>query len=720
MVTRGGGTVTGVVTVTVAVVVVVAALVGAAEGMDRGPAARENRMKNLKSSNEDLKALREKYKSRIDIDCKGYGPSPSDPPLPTVPESFMTQVEYAFLEDDLFRVIHGVEMYDSSSRRGVNDYDLSAGVGANSSTYLVREAMHYNHYIDEALFIREEDPCIVTGEEDCTAKKECQAGKIDDLRAEIQELFGNVDTNSGAEFLGASGILQFGPEFNYTYMGTQACRGLSCKVFQTCMTKPHENTSLLYTYYWSDTDWDVQNNGDQVPIMVDIVGDNIIRHIAFFDFRRDWMPALDELEPPVDVYCHNRVSYISQPSIVSRFFYRSERVGGVDITVPIGDNETLQDHARIVFPQQEWYDWDRRISRTDYMPFFLFNAERRFENLTQDIMEFNQGLNYKVLPRLGTCKIAPINYNVTWGDVEVGPDGSIHMMSPWNFEDLAEPMQYNGLHWERGMQADVWVGVKLNPTIKMNETIVWYFASPFFTADIQGRDGRDNPQLPTLDKVPIKLERYLNRAEGIPHLVYHIYSYESLIPLTHNHDISICYDPSQMRHFIFDLPPYALNNSRYLRENLKYAIQGSLQEAGNLSPLRINRLELNQTDKAVTVLFTLLEKPSRIADVSGDENENYLDDAVNAIRSTIDDSQLIIQVEYGNSVDNGRKVTFPPMTARPGTMKEVNRGSGQPQPNEVLTGFSSGDMAGLAVGMIILGCLLGFGGMYGYVVYSKK
>lgn len=58
---------------------------------------------------------------------------------------------------------------------------------------------------------------------------------------------------------------------------------------------------------------------------------------------------------------------------------------------------------------------------------------------------FFQELIYKVHPRLGTCSIAPINQNITWGDVVVSEDGSIQMMNPWNWEDLAEPMQYNGL-----------------------------------------------------------------------------------------------------------------------------------------------------------------------------------------------------------------------------------------------------------------------------------
>ncbi|KAK3855189.1 hypothetical protein Pcinc_038392 [Petrolisthes cinctipes] len=63
-----------------------------------------------------------------------------------------------------------------------------------------------------------------------------------------------------------------------------------------------------------------------------------------------------------------------------------------------------------------------------------------------------------------------------------------------------------------------------------------------------------------------------------------------------------------MRHFTFDLPHDALNKSLYLRENLKYALLGSLKEAGMVSPLRINRLEVKETPSAVQVLFTTLRQ----------------------------------------------------------------------------------------------------------------
>ena len=49
-----------------------------------------------------------------------------------------------------------------------------AGVVETQPT-LMREEMHYNHDLDEALFILTQDPCIITGEEGCDA---CMFGTL--------------------------------------------------------------------------------------------------------------------------------------------------------------------------------------------------------------------------------------------------------------------------------------------------------------------------------------------------------------------------------------------------------------------------------------------------------------------------------------------------------------------------------------------------------------
>lgn len=49
----------------------------------------------------------------------------SSAPLPTVPNSFTTDLEIAFQREDQQRILYGKEMYDGVVKRGVLDYRLS-------------------------------------------------------------------------------------------------------------------------------------------------------------------------------------------------------------------------------------------------------------------------------------------------------------------------------------------------------------------------------------------------------------------------------------------------------------------------------------------------------------------------------------------------------------------------------------------------------------------
>lgn len=348
----------------------------------------------------------------------------------------------------------------------------------------------------------------------------------------------------------------------------------------------------------------------------------------------------------------------------------------------------------------------------DYTPFYVIRNERRFENFTRRVHDFNQGLAYVIKPRLNFCNITKIENVTSWGDVMVGEDGSVFMQSPWNYEDLDEPMQFNGKHWERGIETDVWVGVKKNPHLQLKENYVWYFASPL-TNEILGRQGPKLPSLPTLDKVPVKMEKYISLMEGLPHVIYNIYDYNSEIPHTHKHDVSLCFSPSQMRHFKFDLPANSLNKTFYLRENVKYAAMQTLATTAKVSPIRINRLELNETATALEVTFTVLEKPSIVGDVPGAGMDSSMAEAVELIRDTLDSSQLVVHVKFG--LGTGGLFFDEKLVGLPGTLREIDRDDGFIRGKETLVGYTSGDMAGLAIGMIILGGLVGYGAIYFYL-----
>ncbi|XP_042855314.1 uncharacterized protein LOC122242155 [Penaeus japonicus] len=522
--------------------------------------------------------------------------------------------------------------------------------------------------------------------------------------------------------MGATGILEFGPQFNYTQRElVEDCHGIDCDVFETCLDKPEEGVSVLYTYYWSNKEWNMQNNKESVPIAVEIyangevsghtTGEIMVRY-DFFDFRREFRPSRYVLEPPKDVYCTDRKTYLSPPRTVQSFSYQSEHISGVDIPFPSGDNDTVLLRFRGIFPKDEWYDWDTRITRVDYTPFYVIGNERRFENFTRRIHDFNQGLAFVIKPRLNFCNITKIENVTSWGDVMVGEDGSVFMQSPWNFEDLDEPMQFNGVHWERGVETDVWVGVKKNPHLGLKENYVWSFAAPL-TNEILGRQGPKLPSLPTVDKVPVKLEKYISLMEGLPHVIYNIYGYDSKVPHTHKHDVSLCFSPDQMRHFKFDLPANSLNKTFYLRENVKYATMQTLAQAGKVSPIRINRLEINETSAALEVTFTVLEKPAVEGNVPGAGMDSSMNEAVALIQDTLDSSQLVVLVKIGTGV--GDLSFYEKLVGLPRTLREVSRDDGLIRGKETRVGYSPGDMAGLAIGMIILGGLVGYGAIYFYL-----
>ncbi|XP_066961277.1 uncharacterized protein [Macrobrachium rosenbergii] len=667
----------------------------------------------------DLNARKEYYRKRL-RDFNGCPPpQPPDPEqvLPTVPDSFTTDVEITFQEEDKKSVIYGQEMYDGVKKRGILNYQF-AELMVEDRPALLNENIHYNVKRNEALFVVENDGCAVSGQEDCHSAKNCSAGTLDDLAEELENLFGVVAHTGHSGFYGASSILEFGPQFNYTLSMMDSCHGLECDVYETCIYVPEENATLLYTYYWSRTDWYLGNNDQQVPIAVEIFGDHqidehttkdVMMRYDFFRYEREVRPSTDELELSPEVYCFGRKTELEPPKAAKIFFMHSEIITGADIPLHPGKNDSEYMRYRIIFPKTEYYDYTMQITRQDYIPFFAQDNQRRFENQTSLVYDFNQGLAYVIQPRQRICEITKIE-NVTFGDVVVNEDGSIFMRSPWSYEDLDQPLQYNGNHWTRGLDTDVWVGLKNQETDM--ETYVWYFASPL-THDIVGeaniKGERDvNIKIPTVDHVPVKFEKYLTYVPDLLPVTYNIYNFESEVPHVHIHDIGLCYTPDYMKDLSFSMPANTLNRTKYMLENLKYGLVVALSKVGVVSPLRINRLEVGEGPGAVQVNFTLLEKPDLIGDVESAGMENTLDQAYDAIKSTLDESQLIVEVNIGKLTG---KPDIVKLVAMPNTMKNIQRDDDIVSSTDVYVGYSPGDMAALGISMAVIGAFLGVVGM---------
>ncbi|ROT72608.1 hypothetical protein C7M84_008969 [Penaeus vannamei] len=278
------------------------------------------------------------------------------------------------------------------------------------------------------------------------------------------------------------------------------------------------------------------------------------------------------------------------------------------------------------------------------------------------------------------------------------------MVPPWIFADLDEPMQYNGFHWIRGVDADVWVGQKRHQITRLNETYVWYYASVTFhagrerefesalarrcppTNESRTRNGRKDaasagefqrqpPEIVSMDSSPLRFEKYLSILAGLPHSIYNIYNYETEPPLTHTLDVSLCYNrATQMRHFIFDLPDDTLSRVNFLRDKLKYASQAALAEAGVVSPLRINRLVLEEHEGSpLRVLFSILEKAGRGRKRPGGHSRERHETGASVIDSFISQSRLVIVVHLPAIALHPEEPVYVAIVPVPGSLKEVDR-----------------------------------------------
>lgn len=674
---------------------------------------------------------------------------PVDPPsnsktLPAMPDSFTTNVEIAFQDEKAHLVIYGAETFDGVFNSGVLMYQLGEGVIA-SKPYAMDEIIHYDVPHDEALFIVTDTACEDTSDGSCDPKKTCEAHDLKTLSAIMEELFALGAQNGDGGYFGTVGVLNWGPTLEYVYLEKADCRGMVCDKFQACITDADQQSTVRITYFWSDSKWHVANNGMSVPVAVEVhsngkVGNLFTQAVRqrfdFYEFLRDFRPSVEELAPPADAYCKHRKSSYYPPVVPYYFSYDSEAVVGVDINWPLADNESLTFQFTIVISQQEHYDWEAKVVVADYIPWYIFGDTYRYDHETRRIQDFNQGLEYYIEKRLNNrCIYGPIENTTSAGDVVVNDDGSVSLLPPWIFENLDEPMQYNGEHSARELPADVWIGLKrVKPTI-FEEDYVWYYASPFILGERDRKTSQGNVKafrnalkleetvalsqeelwrrvmaegmtgdILSLDKVPLKMERYLNIMAGYPHLIYNMFNYQYEPPMTHTFDIFPCYNASQFRDFIVDLPGDTLASVNQLRDLLIYSSQQAMAEVGVVSPLRINRMVLEERDDVIRLLFTVLDKATVNGDAPGTLEESDMNTAVNLISSAITNSKLVIIVRIADSPKRKveDQVAVLPIS---GSMMEVHRGKRNDYYYSTNKGYHSGDMAGLAIGMLLVGAL---------------
>lgn len=609
--------------------------------------------------------------------CTQFKPGDHDPVKPNLTQfmQFSVRVESNFVNKK-YTIDHELYFDYANSRAAMKSI-----VGGARKTNI------YNFGRNELLIIDKD-------------KNQCT---VNDLANSPQylALFGYKAGPHTAKMFTADYLLRFDQNTTEKWINRTSIRGIPCNLWRSCDYWASRNATMVVDWYFSVPGRTSTEDLKQVPIRCHVKGwvtgnqnGNNRSFEHFYDFM-DFKTMLTNTKvfmTPEGVYCPNRNTTKQLPVPARAFHFTAE------ILDLIGNRI-----GRI----KEWYDYNLNLVRFDSTP---MSPSQFGQNPLTQIHDFNTGVAYIIDNFRGNCSVA--NISSMGFDVRNSDPTHVRIRSSKEFFYFDKTKyNYEGQKMARGILCDVWITQRNDwPTKGAGaiSTWEWYFATSGYTADLPDHLSFG---------MPIMLEMTAPKLNV--HAIYNIYAYDEQRPVVWDYDIGQCFNYTVRKDFQLLIPG---NFSKYVYPNIddfKYALLKSIKNKGSIiSSLRVNNIQVDSADNHdILVSFTILDRPPPIGDVIRPKQEADLVTVTEKLRKAINNGSLTISLNVGS----GRPIT---MNAKPnslvsGTKYTTHTYYRQVQgPATITTSqYSGGAMAGLAVGMVVLFCLLGVGLMY---VFLKR
>jgi len=452
---------------------------------------------------------------------------------------------------------------------------------------------------------------------------------------------------------------------------------------------------LDINYYWTDpTQW-TGTAGPNVstPAFIDIeglFGDSSIKiRVAFSDYQQVALPEI-EFIPPYEMWCQNRVMKDELPTIRDYIMYDSE------IVFSFMDIDELW--VNIILPRTEWFDADLLISRADFKPPSLDNADPdpfvNSNGFISQIHDFNTGILYSINQDYGNCSVELVN------EADNGADhGHIHMMSPFYMFYDQSLFAANGEERDRGIELDSYIrsGPIFKDELGINITSVVMLTSSDWEVDTQSQQQRF---------IPARIISYPTKGYGKKGelMTANYFNFRTGTHDLHDFDITPCFTGDNQKHFMirFGWDP-DMQIDQFVRE-FDTAARVSISLWAEVTPIRVQKIQEYHDDdkKFLYVVFTIVGYPL------SDYNEH---DTPGSIRTLIQaKASLIKSIDAGEFIIHFNQFS---LVAEKSSLKELDsRGTDY----EYKDGYTPGAMA--ACGLILL--LVSIAGTGSLLVFVLK
>ncbi|XP_040570822.1 uncharacterized protein [Lepeophtheirus salmonis] len=500
---------------------------------------------------------------------------------------------------------------------------------------------------------------------------------------------------------GVINTLHFGPNHGYTCGEETVINGVPVKEYTT---KWVQNSDPVFemdiTYYWSvEGKWFGTTGPDQsMPINAKMTGKLGGSEEDTKDFKFDLV--FSGFNALSESYNHNWLSHFPAlpckdrvPNIKINFypeyfgfnFETHSTISNGEESFPITVRGREFHHITESYLRREFY----------YSP---INKPGRVINLNI-VKDFRKGLSYIMNIDEGTCLIKTITDHDS--DAIVTPDGSIIMADSSHFWNSDQLYNSNGHVKIRGINATVLVRViPRNNSESITKAI-------YFSAD----DWNEADDFVYAKGVPLRIETHVTSKYGDPKFatVQNIEGFTSTFRNLDIFDIGPCFLDEQKRRKMIRFPLKEGMLLGEFPELVKLSIRDSGSTCAGIEPIRLQNIEFiaSEDSNLIYVFFDVLEvgKPN-----DGGLNPRFatlgltLEGALKNLEEKINDSKFVIYVpSLGKSLKT---------IAEPNFFIDVQSEDAEAFRHLEPTTYGPGSMAGIAIGMLSIGILLGFASYY--------
>ncbi|GFO24624.1 EF-hand domain-containing protein d1 [Plakobranchus ocellatus] len=463
--------------------------------------------------------------------------------------------------------------------------------------------------------------------------------------------------------------------------GTRNFRAQSCQIYTSCQKVISWDGAFVVakvTHLISTTSF-MRHQKGTVPLQVKFdgkylngfqKGKRLVHTFNIYHYTTDFDPGY--FHTPEGIVCPNRKAPTNFPEQPKYIQYGQE----------------------IHYP-----DKNRKMEtvRTTYDKDFNFVSEMKLNPDSDDremyrLDDFDTGVSYTVNRGGDRCVTTSISKASKINDFMKADDGKIQMMTPEEFFlNSGVEYHYNGQKHFRGLKTDSWIGK--DP--KNGHVYEWYF-----TANIQ-ETSNDYAVINKNGNYRIPYKRLIWVDDSPNAQVTYFYDVDLTMPHLF-HRLHSCFE-NNFKYVRLYVPGMVRDMVEKDLTIVKRRVMRTLYQTLKVSWIRISGLEVEFIEKKGYVTFYLLGRQKNSEDVETTNSGPTLDEAYETLKNTIKDGSLRLSI--GN--DEIYVSTQP-------ILEEQDFSHG----HRSAPGYSSGALAGLGIGMLVLGIIGGSAG--GYWFFFKR